>query len=243
MTQHLLWCTCPYFLKLHSSNLVLKMSSSESSTISPITFSILSHGARTNQLEFRIWDANSASPLITSDDPDLAGFHCPQPDLALMSRSSLPPVPGRRDDCLNRPFVRQTAIDHILQRVTKNSADHSRWISTTRSHRWVLWEVARRLASDPKAAVHITVISTSRRTSIGETAPDWRLLPSYSLAALSPEAREHLADEAELLKAQWKSHDSYESLWYGRIFPDRIVTDLVCTAIVRQLYKSKLIML
>jgi len=128
-------------------------------------------------------------------------------------------------------------ILHVISIEQLPEDERSCWISTTRSLRWAIWEVARRWANDTSITVNLTVKSSSPHPNKSRMAADAATCV-YRCFALSRRTRRLpslLSDttlRCDATAALQRAEDSYETVYYGRIFPSSIKAKLRWTAMV-----------
>ena len=211
----------------------------------PQHFLSLRQDARSHLIVFRVWDTTSASPLIFTGDPDTSGFRASNPNLGSLSPQAFRNAFARlkrSPDWVDGVFMRQTIIDHVLSRWKSGTTDSpsmpddlSCWISTTRSLRWAIWEIARRLAIDPSKTIYLAVI---HRRQPAEHQMDLSLAvsPHYTLGRYEESLRGIDSDQRigqDIRSAIKRAEDSYESLYYGRIFHSSTKANFPFTVEVR----------
>lgn len=129
-------------------------------------FNFLAEQALRSKCVFRVWQPNSASPLIWTNFVSDSGFAAPNGNLARLSAPAY--LDHFRDnrgqvDWAEGLYMKQTVVDHILQKWRQTALyyngmvadeegvdipedDKSPWISTSKDLMWCVWETARRLA-------------------------------------------------------------------------------------------------
>lgn len=251
--QHLelsFWLVCSSrltsFYILKGAVLESIMSNPTSSAL-PKQYHDLVEAARSGRYEFRVWDAKSGSPLVWTGDPDTSGFHCRNANLGSLSPLAFVKALGdlgRDESWFGGPWVRDSIHDHVLARYTPQDLPNERkrepdemscWISTTRSFRWALWEIARRMALSPSMTVHLTTLDRypyiSKDGEVGTRDFALRIEPHRTIV-INNEAcmeREHVARQGDFALAFRKARDSHESLYYGRIFLSSVKRDYIWT--------------
>lgn len=110
--------------------------------------------------------------------------------------------------------VLKSVTDHIVGGWKSDSDTQSKWISTTLSHEWVVWETARRLISNRVGEVCVTSIVDRRAYS-----PRYR-----GTRMIGVDASGYLSERGYEMsdKCVRFAESSSEKLWYGRIFPKDI---------------------
>lgn len=141
-----------------------------------------------------------------------------------------------------------TDISRRGREANRATDEVSPWISTSRRLDWVIWEIARRLAlgGEARKVVRMAVIRQrqepdpydpelesnldgSRSRDIPEERRElccqpWGYLAHYESGILSEKKRH------DAMEAKRRTAESYETLYYGRVFSTSIEADLIWTA-------------
>jgi hypothetical protein len=198
-------------------------------------YSRLASLAYDDKVTFRVWDKHSSTPLRISHEPSLSGFTAPHRVFARMDQKAYKCLIDDTEGdyaWMDSEIICEITLKHLLgtRTVNGNLAElwDTPWISTTGCLRWVVWEVARRLAIDPKATVHMTVVDKRL------TSPSICTKALHRVRACQDGVKEDvdLQEKRRMEQAMDKIRGSGEELWYGRIFGEAIEKDLIWTASV-----------
>lgn len=150
-------------------------------------------------------------------------------------------------DWAEGPYMRQVIIDHINQCVPPPRAHHrkgpghflrprpaaddlSPWISTTGNLDWALWYIARLLCLKGHKRVRLAIIDATRtpHTPGGEL----RLRP-FAERPKGEWINLPRREKDRYLRASWAAGEARETLFYGRVFGESILSDMVFDVSVR----------
>ena len=166
-------------------------------------------GSKQGACCYRVSDSSSITPFsqehgfTAHDDLFLGGATRP------ISGRAFKAVPA---PSYNVPSFDQSVVDHILGGWASYDSNtrESKWISTTASHEWAVWETARRLVSGQVSFVDVSAVTTYTKYS-----PRYRGTRQHRLTVV-PFFEEKGYSDRNRFMALAKS--SSEVLYYGRIF-------------------------
>lgn len=213
----------------------------------PPTYSDLAVYSHRKQMVFRVHDASPHCPLRWTGELATSGFRAPNRNLHLTPTAYEHALGHlRRRFWSEGPWTIQCMARHVLgeplrvprliTRFTEIGDEPSSWISATASLDWAIWDVARRLASPASPGqepeeVRIAVIRTSTDHAPSREQPGGALwaLPATYLDRALPRLWENPNKTAVYRAAAQMAKSRQEMLYYGRIFADSIVADVVFT--------------
>lgn len=195
--------------------------------------------AASGNIVFRVWSADSVSPLeLVEDDMSRSGFSAPCESYRHMSPVAYSSATHGIDrvDWASGAVMRGNLARHILGYWPREEdrEEASKFISATRNLDWAIWEVTRRLAQAKNNAgvctVHIAVIQVGG----GSSAHAHWLSPGSIITSLLRSGSVPDREKAGMLCARTAADQCDEVLFLGRIFGANVLADLAFTSEVSE---------
>lgn len=195
-----------------------------------MTYSNLLRRTLSGEIVLRIHHSLSTSPLVMTGNPSTSGFTAPQAAFDGMAPAAYRiATRGFDGTFMATPAARQQAVEHVLDRrgLPPPGLDQdiemmtaSPFISVTADLDWALYWIARQLTGTTTPEIHLAVIRVPNAEVMLNPFPD-----SPMAAVVGMSEREKVA----YWSARGKAEERKEWFFYGRIFDDSILGDIVFT--------------
>jgi hypothetical protein len=170
-------------------------------------------GSKQGACCYRVSDSSSITPF--SQEHGFTAHH----DMFIGGTTR--PISGRAFKAVPTPSYNESALDQsVVDHVLGGWASHnsnsreSKWISTTASHEWAVWETARRLVSEQVSFVDVSTVATYTKYS-----PRYRGARQHRLTVVPFFEERGYSDRNRFMAL---ARSSSEVLYLGRIFPKDI---------------------